>query len=128
MSAEGGWGTRALGLALAGLILGCASAGMREGLDVNQLPEEVRPDYTLFSHRCSRCHPLARALNSGIDQDAVWARYVARMRRQPGSGISREDASQILRFLHYYSLEQQRKKHERQAEAVFSPPAAADRP
>jgi hypothetical protein len=33
----------------------------------------------------------------------MWVDYVERMRRQPGSGISRADAKPILRFLHYYS-------------------------
>jgi hypothetical protein len=106
-------------LALLALSLaGCAASGVREGLDINQLPPDVRPDYALFSQRCSKCHPLARALNSGIDQDEMWANYVARMRRQPGSGISREDATQILRFLHYYSLEQQRQKHQHQTQTT----------
>ena len=92
------------------LLAGCAST--REGLDAARLPVEVRGDYALFAHRCSKCHPLARALNSGIDEDRVWVDYVTRMRRQPASGISREDAAQILRFLHYYSLEQQQRKRE----------------
>jgi hypothetical protein len=120
-------GPMALSLAgLVGLVAGCAASGVREGLDINRLPPDVRPDYALFSQRCSKCHPLARALNSGIDQDEMWANYVARMRRQPGSGISREDATQILRFLHYYSLEQQRKKHEHQTQTTAA--AAPDRP
>ena len=34
----------------------------------------------------------------------MWADYVDRMRRQPGSGISPADTRPILRFLHYYSL------------------------
>ena len=59
--------------------------------------------------RCSKCHSLARPLNSGIIDDGYWKLYVARMRRQPGSGISLEDTDQILRFLHYYSMEEIRK-------------------
>jgi hypothetical protein len=89
---------------LALLLSGCASA--HDGLDAARLPAEVRPDYDLFARRCSKCHALSRALASGIDEDALWTRYVTRMRRQPGSGISRQDAEVILRFLHYYSLEQ----------------------
>ena len=101
-------GARAL-VALAVLVLAaCASTANREGLDVAQLPVEVRADYDLFARRCSKCHALARALNSGIHDDAMWIAYVNRMRRQPGSGISPQDTEPILRFLHYYSLEQQR--------------------
>jgi hypothetical protein len=80
----------------------CATA--RDGLDVATLPVEIRPDYTLFARRCSKCHQLARPLRSGIRSDAQWADYVDRMRLQPGSGISRADTGPILRFLHYYSF------------------------
>jgi len=89
-------------LAAALLAAACATAG-RDGLDAAQLPVEVRPDYALFARRCSKCHQLARPLGSGIRDDARWADYVDRMRRQPGSGISRADTGPILRFLHYYS-------------------------
>ncbi|HET6147506.1 MAG TPA: hypothetical protein VFH68_08215 [Polyangia bacterium] len=101
---------------------GCASSG-REGLDVAQLPEVVRPDYQLFARRCSKCHSLARPLRSGITDDEVWIAYVNRMRRQPGSGISPQDAAPILRFLHYYSSEQRRLKreHEEASGAAATP-------
>lgn len=117
----------ALALALVG-VGGCASTGAREGLDVSRLPEEVRPDYALFARRCSKCHPLARALNSGIDDDARWVDYVTRMRRQPGSGIAVQDTTPILRFLHYYSLEQRRVKHERALATEGTPAAPATSP
>jgi hypothetical protein len=84
------------------LAVGCATTA-RDGLDVARLPADVRPDYALFARRCSKCHQLARPLGSGIHDDAEWADYVERMRRQPGSGISPGDVTPILRFLHYYS-------------------------
>lgn len=74
-----------------------------EGVDVTQAPPDVRAEYDVFARRCSKCHSLARPLNSGIDDDAYWELYVERMRRQPGSGISHDDARVILRFLHYSS-------------------------
>ena len=90
---------------------GCATTTTGpDGLDVAQLPEVVRPDYQLFARRCSKCHSLARPLGSGITDDEVWIAYVNKMRRQPGSGISPQDAPPILRFLHYYSAEQLRIK------------------
>ncbi len=102
-------------LAVAGLLAACASAlGRGEGLDAEKLPAEVQPEYALFAQRCSKCHSLARPLQSGIDDDEFWHRYVARMRQQPGSGISEDDGAVILRFLHYYSVEQKRKKAERE--------------
>jgi hypothetical protein len=92
-------------------LTGCSGWSARnEGLEVSTLPESVRSDYAVFAQRCSKCHSLARPLTSGIDEDDYWVMYVAKMRRQPESGISQEDTVPILRFLHYFSLEQKRKK------------------
>jgi hypothetical protein len=89
---------------LAAMLLASACATTaRDGLDAAQLPTEVQPDYAVFARRCSKCHQLARPLGSGIHDDGLWADYVDRMRRQPGSGISPADTRPILRFLHYYS-------------------------
>jgi mono/diheme cytochrome c family protein len=98
------------------LALGGCATRTADGLDATRLPPDVQADYQLFARRCSKCHSLARALNSGVSDDAAWERYVTRMRRQPGSGISREDASQILRFLHYYVREQQQGQRAQAAE------------
>jgi len=93
--------------ALSALIVACQKQAPRfEGLDARTMPPEVRDDYALFAQRCSRCHSLARPLMSGITDDRYWNDYVERMRRQPGSGISIEDRTPILRFLHYYSTGQ----------------------
>jgi hypothetical protein len=99
-------------LALASFVA-LASAGCPSSeatIDAPNLPESVGADYAVFAQRCSKCHPLSRPLNSGIVDDDYWAMYVARMRRQPGSGISPDDSKQILRFLHYYSYEERQKK------------------
>jgi hypothetical protein len=111
---------------LLGVGAGCAGWLARsEGIERSTLPDTVLVDYDLFALRCSKCHSLARPLSSGIDDDDYWAIYVAKMRRQPGSGISQEDTVGILRFLHYYSLEQKKKK-ERHDESP--PPAASPSP
>jgi hypothetical protein len=86
-----------------------------EAIAPEALPPQTRGDYEVFADRCSKCHALSRTLNSGIVSDDHWAMYVDRMRRQPESGISLEDAAVILRFLHYYSLEQIRKQHVRES-------------
>lgn len=119
---SGGFAPVVLGLAL--LVGGCSAerSGIRaEGIDVSGYPADVRADYEVFAQRCSKCHTLARPLNSGIDDDAYWAMYVARMRRQPASGISRDDEVTVLRFLHYYSIEQKRLKAKK-AELSSPPP------
>jgi hypothetical protein len=103
---------------------GCSGwAARSEGLDPATLPENVRADYAVFAQRCSKCHSLARPLTSGIDDDEYWAMYVARMRRQPASGISLEDTVVVLRFLHYFSEDAKAKKAKREAPSPTPPPA-----
>jgi hypothetical protein len=99
-----------LGCALVG---GCAARPAADGLDPADVPKGARAEYEVFAQRCSKCHSLARPLNSGITDDAYWSLYVERMRRQPGSGISPRDATEILRFLSQYSAEQRRRKEAR---------------
>jgi len=93
-------------------LLACACSSHRhvDWVDPSRLPDDVRSDYAVFASRCSKCHSLSRPLDSGIDDDDHWRLYVARMRRQPASGISREDVPPILRFLHYFSIEERRRK------------------
>lgn len=86
-------------------------AGHRGGLpsdQVERFPREVRDAYQLFAYKCSRCHTLARPLNAGITDFEHWRSYVARMRRQAGSGISEQDGEVILVFLKYYAAEKAR--------------------
>lgn len=99
--------TRAAWLVLIFVLCGCGGvvSERREGLDVATLPADVQSDYAVFAQRCSKCHSLARPIESGITEDSYWHMYVEKMRRQPGSGISEADTVPILRFLHWYSVE-----------------------
>jgi len=114
--------TRAARLVLLLGLTGCAGvvSERRDGLDVSTLPADVQGDYALFSQRCSKCHSLARPLQSGITEDSYWRMYVEKMRRQPGSGISEADTVPILRFLHWYSVDRPK------AAAAAAAAAAAD--
>jgi hypothetical protein len=106
--------------AAAALVIVTASACQHgEGLDPSKMPSSIRADYELFANRCSKCHSLARPLTSNITDDEQWVLYVNRMRRQPGSGISRIDQEGILRFLKYYAADLRRV----QAEKNAGPPA-----
>ena len=101
------WAAVAVGVcALATGLFACPGAGRDDGINVAKLPQGVRDDYAVFAQKCSKCHSLARPLESGITDDEFWKAYVARMRRQPSSGISQSDEPPILRFLHYYSVDQ----------------------
>jgi hypothetical protein len=97
-------------LVLAGTLAGSFACSAGQEPEAAALPSKLRADYLVFAQRCSKCHSLARPLNSGIDRDEYWKLYVERMRRQPASGISVADTVPILRFLHVYSIEQRKKK------------------
>jgi hypothetical protein len=89
----------------------CASSmEQTEGMDLSVVPQDERADYAVFAQRCSKCHSLARPLNSGITDDGYWRMYVEKMRRQPSSGITEADTVPILRFLHWYSTSQKPKE------------------
>lgn len=119
----------ALGIAIAGSLGACGGTMRRpDGLDVATVPEPLRHAYGVFEVRCSRCHSLARPLNADIDDPAYWEDYVRRMRRQPGSGISRADASEILLFLRHYTAERVRRDREEHAEPTPAPSAQGSSP
>jgi hypothetical protein len=103
---------------------GCASAAQGDGYDTARLPEALRGDYAVFAQRCSKCHSLARPLGSGVDDDGFWRMYVEQMRLKPGSGISVADEAPILRFLHYYSVEQRRHRTPSPPPAPVAPTVA----
>jgi hypothetical protein len=94
-------------MVLLAVLLGACSGGAAQrrsdGLDVSHYPPEIQQAYQVFAFRCSRCHSLARPLNAQVTDNQHWVEYVARMRRQPGSGISRSNARVILKFLFYYT-------------------------
>jgi hypothetical protein len=102
-------------LACTWCVTGCAgSHDTRHGdrVDVSKYPREIQSAYRVFATRCSRCHTLARPLNARIEDPAHWVRYVERMRRNPSSGINRDNAKIILEFLLFYTRERVREKQE----------------
>ena len=74
----------------------------RAWIDVSAYPPEQQKAYALFSQRCSKCHTLARPINSAMKGDE-WTGYVNRMSRKPGAGISPKEVETILGFLIYDS-------------------------
>jgi hypothetical protein len=114
--------TLALAALVATLVLGASCTQSRHALDPTSLPAEQRANFAVFANRCSKCHSLARPLESGIEDDSYWVLYVAKMRRQPGSGITAIDAPPILSFLHFYSAEQRRRRQATTFPIEPSPP------
>jgi hypothetical protein len=74
-------------------------------IDVSAYPREMQARYPIFQARCSKCHPVARPINSrfGVQE---WKRYMKRMIRRPNSGINEEQAAEIYEFLKYYAAQQ----------------------
>ncbi len=74
-------------------------------VDVSAYPAEQAARYPVFVQKCSKCHPVARPINSRFDA-SEWKRYMKKMIRRPNSGINEEQAADIYEFLKYYSSKQ----------------------
>ena len=88
-------------------------------VDVSVFPAEYQALYEVFAKRCSKCHTLARPINSRY-KGAQWRRYVRRMMRKPDSGISPSTGKKILSFLNYYS------EHKEETGYRWIPPETID--
>ncbi|MBI4597875.1 MAG: hypothetical protein HY737_05685 [Candidatus Omnitrophica bacterium] len=82
-------------------------------IDVSAYPRQMQQSYGLFAQKCSRCHTLARPINSQWASPPFWEQYVKRMWHKPGTGINGVEARQIWEFLSYDS--QVRKLDRREA-------------
>jgi hypothetical protein len=74
-------------------------------IDVSKYPLAQQERYGVFTTKCAKCHPVARAVNSRFNPQE-WKRYMKRMIRRPNSGINEEQAQDIYEFLKYYSTQQ----------------------
>jgi cytochrome c1 len=85
-----------------GLVLAACSFGPPNSIDVSSYPADMQGRYTLFAHKCSRCHSLERPLQAHVGANG-WGDYVRRMSRHPGAGISDDEQREIATFLQYHS-------------------------
>ena len=69
-------------------------------VDVSSYPPEMQKDYKVFADKCSKCHTIARPINTTMTQPD-WERYVKRMMHKPNSGISDSQGKTIYDFLLY---------------------------
>ena len=69
-------------------------------IDVSSYRQEMQRSYKIFASRCSRCHTLARPINSDFSAEK-WQKYVYRMMNKSGSGLTKEISDEIIRFLIY---------------------------
>jgi len=69
-------------------------------VDVSSYPPEQQKGYKVFADKCSKCHTLARPINTTMTAPE-WSRYVKRMMHKPNSGISDNQGKAIYEFLAY---------------------------
>ena len=77
-------------------------------IDVSAYPAEQQANYKMFAGKCSKCHTIARPLNTLMTKDE-WSRYVKRMMHKPNSGISDAQGKQIFEFVVYDQTERKDK-------------------
>jgi len=76
-------------------------------IDVSDYPQEMQTLYELFTRRCSRCHTVARPINSTFTPEE-WRKYVHKMMRKPGSGLTPKTSERIIKFLIYDAQHRER--------------------
>ncbi|HUX43186.1 MAG TPA: hypothetical protein VMV57_00410 [Terracidiphilus sp.] len=69
-------------------------------IDVSAYPPAQQKAYKTFVSKCSKCHTIARPINTTMTK-AEWERYVKRMMHKPNSGISNSQGKDIFEFLAY---------------------------
>jgi len=69
-------------------------------INLSTYPPEQQKAYKLFTSKCSKCHTIARPINTTMTLPE-WERYVKRMMHKPNSGISDKQGKDIYEFLAY---------------------------
>lgn len=87
-------------------------------IDVSKYPPDIKKKYKTFQELCSRCHPLARAVNCDFALEDDWERYIKRMMRRGGKLISPEEAQDIFDFAMYDSKTRKRELYDRKMAAL----------
>src|SRR5512142_937871 len=87
-------------------------------IDVSKYPSDMKKRYKTFQDLCSRCHPLARAVNCDFVLEDDWERYIKRMMRRGGKLISPEEAQDIFDFALYDSKTRKRDLYDRKLAAL----------
>ena len=77
-------------------------------IDVSAYPAPQQAAYKVFTTKCSKCHTIARPMNTMMKRDE-WERYVKRMMHKPNSGISDSQGKDIFDFLIFDQAERKDK-------------------
>ncbi len=88
-------------------------------IDVSKYPAEMKKRYKTFTDLCSRCHPLARAINCDFALESDWERYIKKMMRRAGTRIiSPDDALVIFEFAVFDSKVRKKELYDRKLAAL----------
>jgi hypothetical protein len=77
-------------------------------VDVSKYPPDQQKAYKVFTEKCSKCHTIARPINTTMTREQ-WEMYVKRMMHKPNSGISSSQGKEIFEFLVYDQQERKDK-------------------
>ncbi len=77
-------------------------------VEVSKASKEIQVNYEIFAAKCSKCHTLARPINTDMKASA-WKMYVKRMMNKPDSGISPDQGKKIYKLLKWYQGEKDKK-------------------
>ena len=69
-------------------------------INVSSYPPAQQKAYKLFRSKCSKCHTIARPINTTMTIPQ-WEMYVKRMMHKPNSGINGKQGKEIFEFLSY---------------------------
>jgi mono/diheme cytochrome c family protein len=69
-------------------------------VNISSYPADQQKNYKLFTDKCSKCHTIARPINTTMTNEE-WQRYVKRMMHKPNSGIGDSQGKAIYEFLAY---------------------------
>jgi len=86
--------------------LSCAGGNQSNPLVVNldSPPTRVLDGCERAQRKCTVCHTIERILHSKVPSASAWKKYVRRMRRMPGAGISSTDEPLIVDCLVFRSF------------------------
>lgn len=79
-------------------------------IDVSKYPAEHRAAYALLEERCTKCHTLARVINSDFVDAGTWNRFLHRMHgkfenRFDAKLLSADEARRLVGLLEYDARE-----------------------
>jgi mono/diheme cytochrome c family protein len=83
-------------------------------VDISKYPPEQQKGFKVFADKCSKCHTIARPINTTMTAPE-WSRYVKRMMHKPNSGIGDSQGKTIYEFLAY----DQENRKDKNASAFF---------